>query len=183
MRLPALAAALALVVLVSGCVPQSPAPVPSPAEPSYTPLFASDEEALAAAEEAYREYQAMSNLIINEGGRNPERIAPFVTEEYYEVELDAFAYFSDSLLRGIGEATFDSIQLQQTYATGTETAVVAVYLCLDVSATQIVDAEGNTVTPERDVRGLFEVNFEATRGAPVTMLLSHSQLWQGEDTC
>ena len=48
-------AALAVVLLLTGCSLASPEVAPTPT-PSATPVFASEEEALAAAEEAYAAY-------------------------------------------------------------------------------------------------------------------------------
>ncbi len=74
--------ALVLVgmLALTGCVDGDRLPT-LPPTPTSTPIFASEEEALAAAEEAYAAYLEMSNLISSEGGVEPERIAPFVTAD------------------------------------------------------------------------------------------------------
>ena len=54
------AVTVTVAVLLSGCVPQGPEVTPPP-ESSTAPIFASDEEALAAATEAYEAYQSVLN--------------------------------------------------------------------------------------------------------------------------
>ena len=89
------------VVALVGCAPED-SPVPPPT-PDVKPLFASDEEALAAAEEAYAAYLAMSDEISHDGGVNPERIAPFVTSERLVTELDSFGRQRDLGIRSAGD--------------------------------------------------------------------------------
>lgn len=185
MRLPALVAAIAVLVLVSGC---APAPV-EPLKP-VTPvlerpeqLFETPEEALAAAEAAYAKYQAMSNLIAAEGGKDPERIAPFVTEEYLSEELKASAVYEMYDVRAQGDATFDSMRLQQYFKESAGYTVVVVYVCLDVSSVRIIDLAGVDVTPKRADRILLEVGFEARGPEPTEMLLYKSSIWDETVPC
>ncbi|HEU4807654.1 MAG TPA: hypothetical protein VFT01_05275, partial [Homoserinimonas sp.] len=87
--LPLAALSIAVAMLLSGCVPQDPEVVPPP-EPSTEPVFASDEEALAAATDVYKAYLAMSDLIAQEGGREPERLEPYVSVDLLKEEEQAF---------------------------------------------------------------------------------------------
>ncbi len=76
----ALAAVGALALVLTGCV-GSPAPTQSPTPTEAAPIFASDEEALAAAVEAYEALsQQRRTKITDDGGAEPERIDPFVTD-------------------------------------------------------------------------------------------------------
>ena len=59
-------------LLLSGCLPQQPTATPPP-EATAAPIFASDEEALAAATAAYAAYLAMSDQILKDGGKDPDR--------------------------------------------------------------------------------------------------------------
>ena len=63
-----LAAAFVLAAL-SGCVQTTEKPTPTPTA-AATPAFASDEEALAAAEKAYAAYLAVLDDVTADGGRN-----------------------------------------------------------------------------------------------------------------
>ncbi len=68
MRAPTSIALVALaVLLLSGCLPPQTTVTPTP-EATAAPVFASDEEALAAATAAYAAYLAMSDQIFAEGG-------------------------------------------------------------------------------------------------------------------
>src|SRR5690554_677027 len=140
------AVSLAAAVLLSGCVLQEPEVVPPP-ESTTEPVFASDEEALAAATDAYEEYLAMSDLIAQEGGKDPERIAPFVTEEWLEEELTGFELLRDSGRRINGSSSFTNVRIQQNQQEEDGRAYVVIYVCSDESEIQVVDARGDDVTP------------------------------------
>ncbi len=66
MRRPVVTLAVLLLVL-TGCTPGDEVVVPDP-EPTVEPMFATDEEALAAAEEAYGAYLAASDASLAGGG-------------------------------------------------------------------------------------------------------------------
>lgn len=185
MRFTAFAVAATVLALVSGCTPKPVEPLKpvTPVPERSERLFATPGEALAAAEAAYAEYQAMSNLIASEGGKDPERIAPYVTEEYLKDELDVSALFSKYEIRAVGEATFDSMRLQQYFESSDGHTVVVVYVCNDVSPTRIIDKVGVDVTPDRAERLLLEVEFEARGPEPIEMLVSRSDIWDETVPC
>ena len=64
---------VAVLFALAGCVPSDSQPSAAPS-PSATPVFASDAEALAAAEKAYAAYLKVSDEIANDGGKDPDRI-------------------------------------------------------------------------------------------------------------
>ncbi|MGB3413465.1 MAG: hypothetical protein WBA28_01980, partial [Microbacteriaceae bacterium] len=84
-------AVLSALFLGTGCSPEVGLP-PVP-RPSVEPLFASDEEALAAVVEHYQEYLAVSDEVYADGGANPERLKPYVSAERYEEELSGAQSF------------------------------------------------------------------------------------------
>ncbi len=69
-RTTKLAAVVIACALISGCLPTPTNVIPT-AVPTGTPVFASEEEALAAAIEAYEAYLAVSDAILPDGGRGP----------------------------------------------------------------------------------------------------------------
>lgn len=183
MRILAPAAALAIVttLMLGGCVPTEPTASPTP-EPSPTPVFASEEEALAAAEDAYAAYLAVSDAITADGGASPERIEPLVTEEQLPDVLSSFDAYASRSLRSQGATQFDTMTLQQYEDIGNGTAEVDVYGCIDVSDVRIFSADGVDVTPsDRVNRVAVELGFVA--GADSVVRLARSAAWTGEDFC
>ena len=71
-------AMLLAAFMLSGCA-STPVPTPTSATPTVAPVFATEEEALAAATEAYAAYQELIDRIFSEGGKAPSRIAAVVT--------------------------------------------------------------------------------------------------------
>ena len=175
-----MAVGVGVLLAVSGCVGSEPLPT-LPATPTATPIFASEEEALAAAADAYAEYGATSDLIASEGGEDPERIEPFVTPERLPVEMKGFEALRDSGLRIVGSTTFEVLDLQRVDSYGEDLEVVF-YACLDLSASRAVDADGVDVTPaNREDRLMLEVLMR-TVGGELPLLLESDEQWP-ESSC
>jgi hypothetical protein len=174
------AVTVAGMLLLAGCGGSDPIPT-LPPTPSATPIFASEEEALAAAEEAYAAYLEMSNLISSEGGEDPERIAPFVTERRLSDELRGFGTMRDADVRIEGSTAFHVIELQRYDELGNEVEVVF-YACVDISDRRVIDRAGKDVTPpERADVLVLEVVLGSTGGA-LPLVLDSDDQWPGE-TC
>lgn len=179
---PLAALTLAVAAFLTGCVPQA-SDVDPPPQPTTAPVFASDEEALAAATDAYKAYLAMSDLIAQEGGKDPERIAPFVTEETLTEQVGQFLPYSQGALHSAGSTTFDSVALQQSVQSLNGIAEIEVYLCLDVSAVTVLDDSGSDVTPaDRMSRLPLEIGFQSTSTSS-DLFLNRSEIWQGSNFC
>ena len=173
-RLVGAVAVLGMLAL-AGCGGGEPIPT-LPPTPTSTPVFASEEEALAAAEEAYAAYQAMSDLIGSEGGVGPERIAPFVTAERLADEERGFTVLREAGLRTVGQATFEVVDLQLAEQIG-EDAQVVFYACVDIGGSRVINAQGSDVTPsDRANRLLLEVIME-TRNGQEPLLLASDEQW------
>src|SRR5690606_919779 len=84
---------LLITLVLAGCTQPDPMPTPPPT-PSAAPVFASDEEALAAAEEAYGKYLETVDAILADGGSNAERLKPLVTSALFEHEREGFATYA-----------------------------------------------------------------------------------------
>jgi hypothetical protein len=169
-----------IVITLAGCAtPASPLSTPSA---TRSPVFASDEEALKAATDAYAAYLAMSDTILSEGGANPERISSFVDGAQLKVNLNSFASFATKGLKLQGASRFDTASLQQ-YRQVEEVAKIDVYLCSDVGETRLVDAAGRDVTPPgRPARLPLEIGLE-TIGTSHRLVLTKSDSWLGNDFC
>jgi hypothetical protein len=173
------AVTIAGMLLLAGCGGGDPIPT-LPPTPSATPIFASEEEALAAAEDAYAAYSEMSDLISSEGGVDPERIRPFVTAKRFEDELRGFEALRNSNLHIQGAATLDVIELQR-YDEASGDAEVVFYACWDASASRVINSSGEDVTPPgREDRLVLEV-FVRTVGGELPLVLESDEAWLGED--
>jgi hypothetical protein len=169
-----------LLVGSAGCIG------PEPAEPlkrgrGGAPVFASDEEALAAAEAAYAAYLAVSDAIFNEGGTQAERLAAVATGDFLEASIAGFQKVQAKGWRSTGRSAVHSIELQQFDGSGRDRMVI-VYLCDDVSAVDVLDSDGlSVVSPDRHDRTLFEVSFDLDR-AVGRLLISSREVW-GDGKC
>ncbi|MDQ1609498.1 MAG: hypothetical protein QOE16_2230 [Microbacteriaceae bacterium] len=172
--LATLAGAGLIVITLAGCA--TPASPPSAPSATRSPVFASDEEALKAATDAYAAYLAMSDTILSEGGVNPERLVSVATgEALKKTEADVKVY-STRRLHTTGSTHFDSLKIQ-SYSPD-----LSAYVCEDVSGIDVVDDQGRSlVKPDRDPRTPFEVGFEVS--ADGALLLKQKALWTGTDFC
>lgn len=173
-------AAACSALLLSGCAQPGPG-VTSQATSSVTPLFASDADALAAATKAYAAYLKMSDLIAQEGGANPERLAPLVTSEWLKKEVGAFNKFEVSGHNQTGNSTFRDVSLQQV---SESLMTVTTYLCEDISGAHFLDGAGIDVTPStrQDLVSL-EVNFQNQGDNASELVVSEISPWSGTTVC
>lgn len=163
----------ALVLLLSGCV-GSPPPNAATPTPSVTPVFATEEEALAAAEAAYTRYLEVSDAIGADGGANPERIEPLVTQDWYEKELDVSLTIQKAAIQQVGATAFSFVEIQ-SYSDSDGIANISIYTCVDFTNTWFVDSTNQRVSPERPDIVSMLLSFEAT--GPQRLLLSGSEPW------
>jgi hypothetical protein len=156
---------------VSACAPPAPAKPPK-ASPSNTALFASDEEALAAAEEAYREYQHVSDAILIDGGADPERLLEVATQAQYEYEKAGYDKILAANERGVGASKFDSMKLHEPdgESAASESSILAVTVCDDYSDVEILDGAGNSVvSPNRPDRFPRVASFAQSKSAKLVV--------------
>ena len=164
---------LLITLVLAGCTQPDPMPTPPPT-PSAAPVFASDEEALAAAEEAYGKYLATSDQIIRDGGANPERLKPLVAQEIYEREAAGFEILQERGIHGTGNTKF-ALKLQSF-----DNDQVTVYACNDYGDTDVVDSSGASVLPSgRDTLKPFEVSFDSQDSLRLIAIDS----WAGGGVC
>lgn len=175
-RRAALAACALAVLVLSGCAPE---PGPAKAKGAPHPLFGSEEEAFAAAEVAYEDYQAMSDRVSSDGGQSAERLRDYAVGDLLEDELEGFEEFASSGYASTGNV---SIADFRSFAiTLRETPAVRALVCLDVSATNVFDSTGTSVLPiDRVPRRLFLVSFAQSGYA---LLPSERQPWEEDGTC
>ena len=182
-RPTAVAVVLVAALAATGCAPEPAAPH-TPA-PTSTPLFASDEEALTAAEEAYAAYQRVSDEILSEGGQDPERLLEVATEAQYEYEKSGFDEAKSQGLRSIGASRFDTMTIQDRKEEfGDGTLVLSVRFCEDVGGVDIVNAAGvSVVDMGRPARFPRVAYFDASQPPKRRLLVSTVEEWEGTDYC
>lgn len=174
-------AALAVMLLLSGCVPTPAPPTPTP-KPSTTPVFASEAEALAAATKAYAAYVRVSDEILADGGKNPERIKAVSSGDQLKADLSGFESARKAKVHSIGSTTFESAVLQ-IYDPHRADASVGIYLCEDVSNVDVVDASGNSVVPSsRPNRVKYQVVLDMSKNRSLELVVSNKSAW-GDGKC
>lgn len=181
-RAPFVALVSVVIMLgTSGCFASSPAPAPSTsAAPGASPLFASDEEALAAATEAYAAYLEVADSVGASGGVEVELLAQLVTSAYMENQRASYLSLGTSQIKTQGTSTFQAPRLQ---AFDSEFNQVTIYVCVDVSDVRIIGANGGDVTPpDRPATYPLTVRF-ATENATSRLLVDSSESWTGDNFC
>lgn len=176
----AVVAVVALLALTS-CQPDPRPVIPDPV-PSSELLFESEQEALAAAEEAYGAYLVLLDLIRAEGGVDENRLSEVATGEILERELTGLRDFQTRGHHTSGSLAFDSVELQQ-YDPVAEggIGVLYFYACEDFSAVDVLDASGTSVLePGRQLRWPLVVGFDFVDSH---LLVSSADDWTGANFC
>ncbi|MGN6217980.1 MAG: hypothetical protein ACTHNQ_00640 [Microbacterium sp.] len=132
----------AAAVMLSGCV--APAPEPTP---TSTAVFASEDEAFAAAEETYRAYIEAENARSADPASRPEPQS-FLVGAALEADIEANREFE---ARGISIVGTSSIVSLDGISADLATGDVTVQTCLDSSMSRVLDGSGADITPpDRD---------------------------------
>ena len=167
--------------VLAGCVPEIAAETPSPT-PTSTPVFASEEEALAAAVAAYENYLRVSDEIAADGGANPERLKDLVTDEWYEKELEVIEMIREAGIYQVGETAYRNVELQQLDDLGDSVVELTINACADTTATSFLDQSGSNITPATRISLVTnEVVFRIEREDK--LVLVRSSPWQGSSLC
>jgi len=132
----ALTAGLLTLGMLAACTPE---PEPTPTK---TALFASDEEAFAAAEETYRAYTDAVNEVDLSNPDSFEQVYSWLTGTALAPEKEALSLYHAEGLTKTGTSTFDSY----TPLSRSAEEVVA-QLCLDSSALDLIRANGESALP------------------------------------
>jgi hypothetical protein len=181
MRTGSLLVTAALLLALAGCVPADPHPSASPSA-SATPVFASDAEALAAAEKAYAAYLKVSDEVGQGGWKDVDSLVPYVRGAALSNDLKTAKDLSSKSLKQVGLTSFDSVKLESLDDRGDGTAVVTMYLCVDVSDVDVISPSGASVVPgSRRTRVPLEVDVDNLKSP--TFKVSRSDAWSGTDFC
>lgn len=174
----ALVPLLLLAAALTGCTQPTRLPPPEPSA-SGEPLFASDEEALAAATAAYEEYLAVVDGALSD----PTQSVDFgsLTDGDALAELEGSRKeFVEQGYRLEGSRVVGGAELQQLFELEGVTTVVA-YFCEDVSEVTLLDRNGGSLTTEDRPRfSIFEtsIEFEAS-----DFKVTQRQFWGNVESC
>lgn len=177
-RLTLAVAPLLLALALAGCTESTRLPPPEPPA-AGEPLFASDEEALAAATAAYEEYLAAVDSALADPGSEVEYLVPAGGQALVEFEesLREFLVEGYSLqgVRSIGHAA-----LQQSFQSDDVASVIA-YICEDISDVVLLDRQGNSLTtPDRPNYTVLEVQVDFRDS---NSLVVSREFWENADSC
>ncbi len=151
--------------MLGGCSAPAPTPTPTPTG------FANEAEAFAAAEETYRAYVDALNSRRQNQATNP---APedFLTDAALESDTIAQEELEASGLSIVGESRIE--RLLPGDRSADYTTSISILVCLDSSATRIVDSVGTDQTPpDRATISVLEVQLKYVRAA---WLIAQSEL-------
>jgi hypothetical protein len=169
---------LPALTLIGCAAPPPQAPSPAASVAADVPAFASDEEALAVATDAYAAYLAMRDLILSEMGANALRIDAVATNQAKESFSRDAADFEERQIRIVGSTKFDSVVLQGLSDAGK----VTIYVCNDVSQTDLIGPDGvSMVAADRNARSPWEVVVEVRSMSKA--FVEARTLWSGENFC
>lgn len=175
-------AALASVLLLTGCTLASPEASPTPT-PSATPVFASEEEALAAAEEAYAAYEHAVDVSLTTYDRSA--LATVSRGQALEVAVESSESFEAQgrVLMGSSRTEVTELVHPGGLVDGSSFEPLSTYACLDVSNTDVLDASGISVVREgRETLFPEVVLFEFDVDLGVLLVVS-VEIWEGENFC
>lgn len=171
----------ASALIVSGCSPEAAVPSAPPAAEAE-PLFASDEEALAAAEAAYAEYLTVFDTVFEEGGADPQRLEAVASDEALKADFERAERFQSESFTQQGTSTVLGTALQQHSPGPAGVAEVTTYTCLDSFSITVITADGIDVgNPDRAATVTFSNTFEST--AEGDLLLVRSEFWTEGAEC
>lgn len=166
-----------IAIALAGCSAQQPTPKESAAATEQKPLFATDEEALAAAQTAYANYLDVSDQIARDGGANPERLKGLVSNSLYIDEEKGFQQIAQEESFAVGKSTFDNVHIQ-----GLDSNSITSYLCIDHSQIHLENLSGQNVTnPNRVDRYPLVVTFASDGKGE--LIIESSESWSGQNFC
>lgn len=138
-RVARVSLALAIVLgMATGCQPE---PEPSPTGP----VFATEEEAFAAAEETYRAYVDALNQVDLSDPETFEAVYAWTTGELNASDRKNFSAWNADGYAKSGEALIASAAGSSVRDLESETPMVELDACYDVSGVEVVDQNGESV--------------------------------------
>jgi len=165
-------------LLLSGCGGRDPLPT-LPPSPSSTPVFASEEEALAAAEKAYEAYQAAVDLALST--LDASGLEDVADGSALEAARDSVANLAAEGARQVGETSVLSVLPTDLsgLVVGGGDGHAQIYGCLDLTQVGIREADG-TVSESGIANFPTIVALRASGGV---LLVVEEDVWDGDNFC
>ena len=168
-----------LVLAMVGCTPTTALPPASPPS-EEAPLFASDEEALAAATEAYEEFLAALDAKLQDPPSPDVSLDDFAEKQALDEAMQSVEQFEVEGLRITAPRTVTTVRLQMLIHAEDATELVF-YACESVAGVDLLDEAGKSlVTPERPDLSAWE---SSVVFRPGEALVNSRTQWTGGDVC
>jgi len=168
-----------LVLALVGCAPTTVLP-PAGAPSDEAPLFASDEEALAAATAAYEEFLAALDAKLQDPPSPAISLDEFAEKQALDEAIQSVEQFEVEGFQITAPRTVTSARLQMVIRVEGATEVVF-YACESVAGVDLLDDAGESlVAPERPDLSAWESSVVFRPGQ--TLVNSRTQ-WTGGDVC
>ncbi|TFD68842.1 hypothetical protein [Cryobacterium ruanii] len=183
---------LLAVGTLSGCS-AAPAPTPSntavpvptaTAAPTETPpVFASNDEALAAAKAAYTKYLSLGDSAGATDSDSWEEYLSLTTGTEHDGAAQVGKLMEEKGWSFTGVTLFDSMTIQSSRALPDSTWEIRTYLCLDLSSSDTVNDAGDSVIKNDEPRSPMIVVFVTPDKNSRQLLISESPIWSGSNFC
>ncbi|TFC25487.1 hypothetical protein E3O25_12805 [Cryobacterium sp. TMT1-3] len=147
------------------------------------PVFASNEEALAAAEAAYAKYLSLGDSARTTDSDSWEEYLALTTGSEHDGAEQAGRLMEEKDWIFTGVTLFDSMTIQSSRALADSTWEIRTYLCLDLSASDTVNAAGESVVKHDEPRSPMIVVFVTPDKNSRQLLISESPIWSGSNFC
>jgi hypothetical protein len=169
--------------LLTGCA-QPPVTVPTTPAATDAPVFASEEEALAAATDAYAAYLKASDDSWAGGSTTREEFLALSTGQAHDDDVAADALFTERGWKKTGVTSFDSMLLQSSGPSGGGEWEIRAYVCVDVTQSDVIDNSGQSVAKkDRPLRMPLLVAFVPSQNNSSILRVSESTTWSGSNFC
>jgi hypothetical protein len=172
------AAAVALVLVIGGATACRPDPEPTPSGP----VFATEDEAFAAAEETYRAYVDALNRVDLSDPETFEAVYAWTTGDANAQVRETFSQMHADGWTVSGDSRPTLVQPLVGGSNGFTQVEVAV--CLDVTAVQLVDEAGESVVSadRPDVQSML-ITMQATDNTTTGWTIERFDGREGEPAC
>ncbi|MFU8947177.1 hypothetical protein ACLRGF_10655 [Mycetocola zhadangensis] len=175
----ALAVSATLLVVAASVACTTPAPKPTP---TPTAIFASEDEALAAATDTYEKYTAAFDEANSRGGSDMSSLESYVTPEHL-ADLNQPGRLEENGWHTSGVSTFHVVGLDSVLDDGA-LVELGLNLCRDISEVRVLSADGTDVTPADRLNVLpLTVHFVSHETSPERLIVSEIESWLDNPAC